>query len=129
LTTAAGTVKPKRGNGPDSRRDLGEQAAVRYGFDGNREVMKPSVLTYSRALACESRLFLLQAMGETGMSVTALASSTGISTSTTCFHLAELVRVGLVVRKRKGRCSIYRWSDTRLSFHVEQAPLPPSRAS
>jgi DNA-binding transcriptional ArsR family regulator len=87
------------------------------------------ILTLSRALSSPSRLYLLQSMGETGMSVAELAAASGLVPSTVCFHARQLVEVGLAVKKRRGRRSIYRWSPTRVSIHFEEAPLPPSSSS
>jgi DNA-binding transcriptional ArsR family regulator len=70
---------------------------------------------------------ILHLVGATGMSTTDIASSTGLATSTVSFHLGELARVGLVTKRRKGRCILYRWSDTRLSLRVEKVqPTPQS---
>jgi ArsR family transcriptional regulator len=80
------------------------------------------ILTLSRALSSPSRLYLLQSMGETGMSVTDLASSSGLVPSTVCHHVKQLVEVGLAVRKRKGRHTFYKWAPTRMSIYFEQAP-------
>jgi len=91
--------------------------------------MKPSILTYAQALSSPTRLYLLQSVGNDGLSVTEAAERAGVSTSTTSFHLGVLLDAGLVSRKRKGRNVLYRWSDTRLSIKVEQAPQPPSRTS
>jgi DNA-binding transcriptional ArsR family regulator len=91
--------------------------------------MKHSILTYAHALSSPTRLHLLQSVGNDGLSVTEAAHLTGLSTSTTSFHLGVLLDAGLVSRKRKGRCSIYRWSDTRLSMQVEKVQPPSSSAT
>ncbi len=88
--------------------------------------MKPTVVEYAHALASGTRVHIFTLLGENGMCVTDIASATGLATSTVCFHVAELERVGLVERKRKGRTSIYRWSDIRLSFQVERVTSAPT---
>ena len=69
----------------------------------------------------------IRKLHQDGLSVSEIASRTGLSTSTTCFHLGQLARVGLVESKRKGRSTIYRWSDTRLSMQIEK--VTPTSAS
>lgn len=88
-------------------------------------MMQASILDLAHALCSPTRLYVLQSIGDTGMSVTDIASTTGIATSTACHHLAELVRVGLVLKKRKGRTTIYRWSEMRVSIQIEHAPPSP----
>ena len=87
---------------------------VKYESPACVKSVPTSILSLSRALASPTRLYLLQSMGETGLSVADLAAKAGIVPSTVCHHVKRLVEVGLAVRKRKGRRSIYGWSPTRL---------------
>jgi DNA-binding transcriptional ArsR family regulator len=91
--------------------------------------MKQSIVTYAHALSSPTRLYLLQSVGSDGLSITEAAERAGVSTSTTSFHFGVLLDAGLVTRKRKGRNVLYRWSDTRLSIKVEQAPPSPPKKS
>ncbi len=84
----------------------------------------PSILTIGRALSSETRVFVLQVAGAEGMDVTRIAAAAGISTGTACFHLALLVQAGLLVRRRRGRRSVYSWGPTRCSIRFE----PPATA-
>jgi len=93
--------------------------------------MKPNIVTYAHALSSPTRLYLLQSVGLEGLSVTEAAHRANLSTSTTSFHLGVLLDAGLVSRKRRGRCVLYKWSDTRLSLQVERvrpASAPSSGA-
>ncbi len=63
------------------------------------------------------------------MSVTAVAAATGVTVATACHHLKLLVASGLAVRKRKGRESIYRWSDRRCYIRFESVPPAPESSS
>jgi len=82
--------------------------------------MKPTLVTYAHALSSPTRLYLLQSVGPTGLSVTEAAHGAGVSTSTASFHLRVLLDAGLVERKPRGRRVLYRWSDTRLSMQIEK---------
>jgi DNA-binding transcriptional ArsR family regulator len=88
---------------------------------------KLSVLSIAHALASPARLHVLQLVGEGGMSVTDLSASTGLASSTISFHLRELLMLGLVTKRRRGRTVVYRWSPMRLSFHITTAaPATPT---
>jgi len=91
--------------------------------------MKHSIVTYAHALSSDTRVSILRMLGPDGLSVTDIASGTGLVSSTVCFHLAELARVGLVTKRRRGRFILYRWSDTRLSLKVERVQRPLSLSS
>ena len=84
------------------------------------EMKPPTIIDYAHALASGTRVYIFGLLGETGMSITDIASSTGLVPSTVSFHLPELSRVGLVSKRRKGRHVLYRWSSMRLSLKVEQ---------
>src|SRR4051794_39801115 len=83
----------------------------------------PQLLTLARALACPTRLFLLQLIGEDGMHLGRAAEAAGIAPSTASWHLGQLVTAGLAVRCRTGRRCIYRWGPLRWSL-VGTAPGP-----
>jgi DNA-binding transcriptional ArsR family regulator len=82
-------------------------------FDGNRILMHTDLLLVARAIACPSRLFVLQLLGNTGICVSEVARKAGLSPATACHHLKVLASAGLAVRVRRGRRTIYRWSATR----------------
>jgi DNA-binding transcriptional ArsR family regulator len=90
------------------------------------KVMKPpNIVAYAHALSSDTRVLILRMLGPDGLSVTDIASSTGLVSSTVCFHLGELARVGLVTKRRMGRNVLYRWSDMRLSLRVEKVQPTP----
>jgi DNA-binding transcriptional ArsR family regulator len=91
--------------------------------------MQHTILTFASVLACPTRLFLLQSVGEDGLDVTRAAVAAGVSTSTASFHLAKLLDAGLVVRHRKGRMRVYSWGPVRYSIHAEPAPPSSSTAT
>lgn len=62
------------------------------------------------ALAQEHRLVLFRLLvqaGENGMSAGRLADALGIPNSSLSFHLAHLMRAGLIEQRRDGRSLIY----------------------
>jgi DNA-binding transcriptional ArsR family regulator len=84
-------------------------------------MMQSSITSVARALASPSRLYVLQSLGEEGLSLTEAARRAGLATSTASHHLGVLLDVGLVARRRRGREMIYRWSDTRCSISFSSA--------
>jgi DNA-binding transcriptional ArsR family regulator len=71
--------------------------------------MKQSIDALS-ALAHESRLTIFRALvqrGPEGLKPGDLAGACGLPDSTLSFHLAHLLRSGLVTRRREGRTLIY----------------------
>ncbi len=83
----------------------------------------PQLLTLTRALACPTRLFLLQLIGEDGMHLCEAAQAAGIAPSTASWHFAQLVGAGLAIRRRTGRRCLYTWGPTRWAL-VATAPGP-----
>lgn len=93
-------------------------------FDGNRMLMDTHLLVVARAIACPSRLFVLQLLGDAGICVSEVAMQAGLSAATACHHLKVLVSAGLVVRVRRGRTTIYRWSTTRCFLTFRRSDTP-----
>jgi DNA-binding transcriptional ArsR family regulator len=83
---------------------------LRYQFDISKTMeMKTSIAALS-ALAHESRLGIFRALvqqGPAGLKPGELAEACGLPDSTLSFHLAHLLRAGLVSRRRAGRTLIY----------------------
>jgi len=73
----------------------------------------PQLLILARALACPTRLFLLQLLGEDGMHLGQAAEAAGVSPATASHHLGVLVDAGLAIRQRRGRRCKYTWGPTR----------------
>ena len=69
-----------------------------------------------RGLAEPSRLSILAAMADGPLSVSEIASSTGLSQPNTSNHLACLLGCGLVARDQEGRFVFYRHADASVSL-------------
>jgi DNA-binding transcriptional ArsR family regulator len=83
-----------------------------------RRSMEKTVIV-ARAIACPTRLAVLRLLGEQGLSLA------GLSTSTTAHHLAVLVEAGLVTKAPRGRECIYTWSRSRWALVRMASPAPP----
>lgn len=83
------------------------------------------VVRIARAIAVPTRLALLQALGETGCSLTAAASTVGVSPATAHHHLDVLVRAGLATKTTTGRKALYKWSRARWQL-VRMSPPSPA---
>lgn len=74
-----------------------------------------------RTLGSESRLRLLQLLGEKPMSVGALVEATGMSQPLVSQHLRTLRQGELVVSSRSGKEMVYRMADEHVSHVVADA--------
>jgi len=94
---------------------VGITGEARGSFDADRMMMEPfkQILRIARAIGCPSRLALLQTLGEKGCSLSAAASTVGVSPSTAAHHLDVLMKAGLVTKTPRGRLAIYKWSRNR----------------
>lgn len=88
-------------------------------FDSCRTSMD-QLVDLGRVISCRTRLRLLQLVGERGMCLSAAAEAAGVGAPTAHYHLTELVRVGLAVKRRTGRATVYSWGSTRVAI-VETA--------
>jgi ArsR family transcriptional regulator, arsenate/arsenite/antimonite-responsive transcriptional repressor len=82
----------------------------RYHFDYSKTMEIKTSVEALAALAHESRLTVFRALvqrGPEGLKPGELAAACGIPDSTLSFHLAHLLRAGLVSRRRRGRTLIY----------------------
>jgi DNA-binding transcriptional ArsR family regulator len=75
-----------------------------------------SILAIARAVACPTRLLILQIVGEDGRSVTDVAREAEVARSTACHHLGVLLRAGLLERVKRGRERVYRLGPDRVSL-------------
>lgn len=76
------------------------------------------LLIVARALACPSRLFLLQCLGEQGLPLVEAARRAELAPSTAHHHLRVLIAAGLATRMGHGRRARYAWSPTRCALAV-----------
>ena len=71
----------------------------------------PAAVAALSALAQDHRLALFRLLvqaGEDGMAAGAIAAALGVPNSSLSFHLAQLLRAGLVAQERRHRSLIYR---------------------
>jgi DNA-binding transcriptional ArsR family regulator len=71
----------------------------------------PAAANALSALAQEHRLALFRLLvqaGEDGMAAGAIAEALGVPNSSLSFHLAQLLRAGLIAQERRHRSLIYR---------------------
>jgi DNA-binding transcriptional ArsR family regulator len=73
-----------------------------------------ALVTIGRALSCAARVRLLQLAGKAGISVGMGVALTGLSQPCVSYHMAVLVRAGLLERARYGPSYSYRWPLRRL---------------
>ena len=81
-----------------------------YHFDYSKTMEMTQSVQALSALANESRLAVFRALvqrGPEGLKPGELVERCGIPDSTLSFHLAHLLRAGLVTRRREGRTLIY----------------------
>ncbi len=81
-----------------------------------------NLLVIARAVACPSRLLVLQLLGEDGLCLSEAARQAGIAVSTAHHHLAVLIDAGLARKGRSAGRAVYRWSRTRCSIALSSAP-------
>lgn len=74
------------------------------------------------AVACPTRLRILQLVGEQGLCVAEVASEVHTARSTASYHLSLLLRAGLVERSKRGRERVYRWGPERVPLLWERVP-------
>jgi len=84
--------------------------AIVLGFDNSRIIETHDAISALSALAHESRLRafrLLVRAGPEGISAGEIATQLDVAPPTLSFHLAHLVRAGLVDSRREGRSVLY----------------------
>jgi DNA-binding transcriptional ArsR family regulator len=110
---------------------LSEETAVSERIEGDSEEWKAAdTARILNALANTYRLKMLETLCHREVSVTTLASATGLSQSATSQHLSKLYQVDLVARRRESQTIYYKIASETVRQWVLKilAPAPvPAR--